>query len=1426
MLEYLLLRPGDKEFFDPKYSDCWKFIVLDEVHSYSGAKGIEVSYLLRRVKAAVDRDDIQFILTSATLGDERKDEDVKKFAQTLCSTDDAGGKWSVVRASYEKIHPSPDSVMLDKNFYVRLADKIDAGDDDQELLSFIQKFQEIPEISDWKAALFDVMMNDRFYKIFREIFESGPKTVKELIDRLRVEGVEVRNDEGKEITDEFVTKYVFVSAHAQKNGMRIFESKYHLFIRGIDEVYISLVPGREELKIAPPENKNQKEPKFYSLSFCNNCNAVFIVGQTYHDHLLQLSRYNDYYEPEIYMIEDSVGSGDINDDDIYEICSKCGKIQKKNIINKTGCSCGSEYIVYLRRVDKSHKEEKHKTKRKAKTTRKDNDILHVCPMCDSRTPKGSILRTVVSGTDAATAVIATSLYENLPGFRIKKYKIEDDIFNDPEIITVEEPIERQFLAFSDSRQNAAYFAASFEDSFDRYLLKRIMVEAADQNRDRLCKSGMSVNDFIQEMVSVMDRNSLFLSDPDNPSSSTEKYRNRISKTAVMRDLCGHASKMGMEYLGLLHFELDLGNLEKVPAVMTNDILSKYCLDFTAGEFRTFIHILADYLRRRGVVAPRGMTEADINESYPGGITHSVYNRRSGSSKSAGNDDHSDDGSNSETKAGAARIAWQGKEGDPNVLQKLSGKIFSNPTDPDNGKLLYAFWNMLESGKYPYSIDGNRSKIQTDSVLIPTNDKSGYALDFDKFIVRCSGEQYVCDKCCRRTWHNLRGICPNGDCQGHLRPVSEDEREGASGHYLRLFREMDLCGIVVKEHTAQLDSGKGFEYQKDFLEKKINVLSSSTTFEMGVDLGSLDTVFMRNVPPTPANYAQRAGRAGRSTEAASFSLTFCKNSSHDTNYFRNPVSMIKGVINPPDLNTDNEKIAIRHVFASALSFFWKQFNEKSYKEEEKKIGDFIRTEGEKKFEDYCNQHQEDLKEYLLKVVRLPGGEDKLGIRDFRWVSDDTAPYRLFSPDPATEENPGRMSLAVRIYKDDIASLEEAKKNAEYQKSFENAIETLQKEETISFLSKNNLIPRYGFPVDVVELKEAQRGGPGKDLDLSRDLSVAISEYAPDCEILADGRIYKSRYLNTVKNRSWPKYSYRICGSCESLNHERFNPDDNDNSEKLCKFCHNKLPGYKQVFITPAFGFVTDLDDPEKAGTKKPEKTYRSQAYYVGHDNVREQSEEYEFKGFRAKLFWNAMDELAVLSGSKFMICHKCGYAKKSDQSSESGPKPHKNKYGYPCDGTFRLNSLGHIFKTDVLRIRFESMEFKFRTSEDKPNPEDFPEINANLSVLYAILEGLCRTINIDSRDVDGCISCYIDENGNSMCELILYDKTPGGAGFVKNLLKKEILEETLRNAYRIVKDCTCKKSCYACLRNYYNQTYHDALDRHEAISFFERIGIKE
>ena len=157
------------------------------------------------------------------------------------------------------------------------------------------------------------------------------------------------------------------------------------------------------------------------------------------------------------------------------------------------------------------------------------------------------------------------------------------------------------------------------------------------------------------------------------------------------------------------------------------------------------------------------------------------------------------------------------------------------------------------------------------------------------------------------------------CHGELHPVLPDPSK-ATEHYRHLYTSMIPNGMRVEEHTGQLNAYRAGEIQQQFIEGNINALSCTTTFELGVDVGDVQAVLMRNIPPSPANYIQRAGRAGRRIASTALVVSFAQRRNHDLHYFNNPNSLIDGHVQVPIVSLNNPLIARRHIHAVAFAAY--------------------------------------------------------------------------------------------------------------------------------------------------------------------------------------------------------------------------------------------------------------------------------------------------------------------------------------------------------------------------------------------------------------------------------------------------------------------------------------------------------------------------
>ncbi len=1328
MLEYLMVRPDDSVFFSAIDDNCWRYIVLDEAHVYRGSTGIEVSMLLRRLNARLQKKDIQYVLTSATLGAEKDNAAVAAFAANLCNS--CFSENDVIRAKRVRLSPPEKHTVPPENFYLEIGGMIANDSDPGDILARIHEdFPNSPD--DEMEALYDVIYHDPFYWRLRESLLT-PKTVRSLVDELHC-------DENQ------LTAFVTAATRAVHDGGKLFDARYHLFLRAADSVYITLKPSKRLfLEARKTWYENGQEFKVFEAATCRHCHAIFLLGKESASGILEQASYLPDEDPRaVYLLSDSVSDSDDEHTlaeagekaEAYELCPVCGKLFRYGA--KRDCGHDDYATVSVQKI----------------TLDNDRRTLTKCPKCENSST--DVLRSFFVGQEAVTSVVGTSLFEELPSYAAeqKETAVEDEFgFDVEENDTVKKRVSaKQFIAFSDSRQAAAFYATYLDQTYTGILYKRILIETLKKREYEA--RGKTLDQFVEDLIAYFENYSI----ADNRSVRKEAWK------AALREAVDSNGTNSLYKLGLISFEIPDDNIAG---------LKKY------GISREEMHELC------ALFIQWMMTESAIN--YP-----EMMNSEERAFFAPNSIEHEYTLSDSDPKTHVLSF-MPSKAGYSNKRMDYLSKILSKKgfvlSEDDLVKLMEALWN--------------RFFAHSDGLLIPHEGK--YRIRSEQIIVRRHAPQYICSKCRRITAHNIENVCTGYRCDGILVPL-DSEPEFRDNHYYNLYQELEIRPLRVVEHTAQLSKETAYRYQNMFKQKEIDILSCSTTFEMGVDVGSLETVFMRNVPPSPANYAQRAGRAGRSLQSAAFALTFCNKSSHDFTFFRDPIRMIRGQIDPPVFDVCNEKIAIRHLFASAFGMFWKK-NPELFDSVEAFMGEGTDGNGVSAFNEYVSSRPRDLENYLIDF--LPGElHNDLGIQSFSWTD------KLLGED-------GLLIQAQETYLHDIGELKAAAEKA-YRESrrgvdaLNQRIRVYQREKILTYLARSNIFPKYGFPVDTVEMTVVDRKGIMRSgLQLQRDLTMAISEYAPGSQIVANGKLITSRYIKKRPDRSWKMYHYSICDTCNDLNTRLYVTDDDEEIGK-CQNCGGLLSAGKSgVYLIPEFGFEAE-DNIRVPSLRKPVRTYRGEVSYIGTDNP---DEEKELQIGNARVFVRAgrSEEMAVLNRSRFFVCETCGYTVVDEKRfTRKMKKKHPYSSGYDCRNEVLVNmALGYRFKTDILTMRVT-------------NPE-ISNMDIALSVLYGMLEGASKTLSVERDDISGCLQWFYNtETHQGNFGFVFYDRTPGGAGHVRRMQDRELLKAVLSETLILMRNCTCggdsmDTSCYSCLRNYYNQRYHDSLQRGYVVRYLEQV----
>jgi ATP-dependent helicase YprA (DUF1998 family) len=1414
MLEYLLLRPTASPLFDGESGKHWRYIVLDEAHIYDGANATEMAMLLRRVQdrvAGSKHGKIQTIATSATLGSGSKDfPDVAKFASQLFNKsiiwdDNNPDSQDVIGAALLPLNALGDVWgKFDPAIYSKLKSVIDS---DVEEDSIIRDCHEILAASTLPAEILQEVNrsieNRKSLRLQTFLYNTlkGDDNIRALITYLRGKP-SLLHEAAQEVFPEFDEPIealinlvsLAVMAKTGVEQMPLLPARYHTFARALEGAFICMNTtdhphDKPRIFLTRQKFCIHCQSRVFELANCTRCGVSYLIGkETYGNMLDETPEGFKKIDSNKYLIQDSQmnitetavktnyylfsnerseededqsvseGSSFVGDGEKLRpvaLCPRCGQVQAPEGRNK--CECEVD-LLPLYQVDL-----------------KPNQTLRRCISCSVRSNSGAVFR-FLTGQDAPVSVIAGNLYEQIPASK--------------EIRLIELPGGgRKLLNFTDSRQNAAFFAPYLERAHMRNLRRALILKTIRALTE--FEQEIRLPDLIEPLVNNAEIIGLF------DAKMTDIQKRKKMAVWLMQDFTPLDRRISLEGLGMLSFEPFISEGWTVPG-----FLGDSALRFNRAEAASLLKFMLNTLRNQGAVSYLLPDQNIHKEEDFAPRNRMLYFRLEIADPKSG------------------LYAWMPSEKYNNARLDYLKRILSlrGYKDPENDsfarQILRELWDYMMSSSSPWSSASQQITHPYRSVGIV------YIIDHRTWRVKLPNENLdgwmICNRCKNIYPEGVDNVCMTYYCSGQMKPLNAYSKILETNLYRKNYLSNRLVPLRAEEHTAQWTPKKGAEVQADFIQGKINVLSCSTTFELGVDVGDLQAVMMRNMPPSTANYIQRAGRAGRRIDSAAYIMTFAQRRSHDLSHYSEPNRMVSGQLSPPRTPLTNEKILRRHLHSVVFSHFFKWVADK-YQIEFRRVGDFFSPDngpdGRELIREYLNLRLEELKIQLENVIPQ-GMQDILGVNDWSWVTE-----------LLDDDGNGVLDLAHDDVKNDLDFLQaeydrlwlegSQKKDLRMIKSAdakENIIRQIKNRELLGFLGSRNVLPKYGFPVDVVEMQthHLEATAEAMEVDLSRDLRMAISEFAPGSQVVAAKKVWTGDGLKKHRTRGWQEIRYAICDKCKKMHHGM--------EIKTTCTCGHPL-GSSRTFIIPEMGFVASrvVLNP---GEMPPRRTYSNAVNFGDYEEEKVQRfnelAEFEFVpdlNLPTTTRYSRFGWMIVVNkgyGQGFRICKDCGFGEVINfgLTGQRPSRTHNNPItGHHCSGEMITRDLGHRYLTDVLEIRISGISGQLA------------EFNPMLSLMYALLDGASEALGIRRSDIDGTL--YYRTFGEPP-SIILFDTVPGGAGHVENIKTK--LRLTAFEGLKKVESCQCGEdtSCYNCLRNYQNQYYHDDLQRGYAIKILRLL----
>ena len=793
--------------------------------------------------------------------------------------------------------------------------------------------------------------------------------------------------------------------------------------------------------------------------------------------------------------------------------------------------------------------------------------------------------------------------------------------------------------------------------------------------------------------------------------------------------------------------------------------------------------------------------------------------------------------------------------------------------------------------------GSWRRFFQEKIGIP-GQADGFLIDPKRLALDCDFDDWVRCKVCTFTVPNdrfLMSICPECRSTDSLETLSPDNPNVYEVFRTRtgLYRKdldddsKELRPFVAEEHTAAIgaiDAQDAFSraewHEMRFQDLEVDgpagepggivdVLSCTTTMEVGIDIGSLTAVSLRNVPPNRANYQQRAGRAGRRGSSLSTVITYADQGTHDQRYFTKPAEMISGPVTDPVLNLENAEIVRRHGFAMILSMFQRErIPDVSNAVETSNIFsslgrvDAFRIGNENEFsfrglKTWMKNENEAINASLQAIVPneylVSSGAEGLSEIPAMLISRlaEIGCGELMPPVVDSLATLNQTILAGLDEDDDYFGdddeHDEVPPPAEQSSQSEDASESpdaaRQAENLLDRLFDTATLPSYAFPTNVVSMTVFDRNRSTSYRSVikyapQRGLDQALSNYAPGREIFIDGyRHYSFALYSPMRGelrRMWKRRElYFECQRCGYATIKPIGSEYRESQFLDCPSCKDRAglgPGIYWI-EPPGFAHPVDLNE-DLAVDEPPDFTRPTQAKLSAPFNESDNNGRTLSHGDRGYTVWTKKEELFLtnrgsedLNNRGFIFCLKCGRIEPKGwhdtkaylNNRANHPKPfpdHRDKQ--VCTPFTQLVSLGTRFVSDVSLFRFHLGE----------GVQLLPGSNLAKISLTTVAQALA-IVTADMLEIDRAnigaefrAAQTSKGSGGSEVDVYLYDTTPGGAGFVKAAVADP--SRLIEKAIGLLSGCSCESSCYQCVRSYGNRFLHQHLDRELGASLLLHI----